>query len=377
MPFCYSPWTNIDISPQGDINPCCKFQKQHYTQTFNIKTHSIAEYANSELVDSIKQEFQQGLWPAGCDRCRIEEENGIQSKRQLDYTRWSDHYRPLDNNLTHVTFLTASIAFGNTCNLTCITCGPESSSRWQKEYQTVYGINKPSFHFYKKEFVQNFINHAPNVIHLDIPGGEPFLSGVTEQKQLLAHYIQTGQAKDISIHYTTNVTVYPDHDWWELWKHFKEIDMQLSIDGIGLQYEYIRYPANWPTVLSNIHRYLDQQRLLNNFRLSVSHTVSAYNIYYLDEFFTWCYTIGLPRPWLGRVHKPAHMRPSVWTTPAKEYIINKLQSSQHLDVKQWAVLLTNTDDSNLFKDFKEKMQIHDQYRSLNFAKTFPDLAEYI
>ena len=240
-------------------------------------------------------------------------------------------------------------------------------SRWQREYQTVYGINKLPFHFY----------YAPGIIHLDIPGGEPFLSGVKEQKQLLTHYIQTGQSKDISIHYTTNVTIYPDSEWWELWKYFKEIDMQLSIDGVGQRYEYIRYPANWNTVLENTSQYLNQQKLLNNLRLSVSHTVSAYNIFYLDEFFTWCYNIGLPRPWLGRVHKPSFMRPSVWPKPVRDIIVTKLNLSNDQDVKQWAELIRNTDDSNLFSEFKEKMQMHDEYRALSFAQTFPELANYI
>jgi hypothetical protein len=372
MPFCYSPWTNVDISPRGDITPCCKFQDNN---KLNIQTSTLSDYANSESLSNIKQQFLNDQWPAGCERCRIEEDNGIESKRILDYTRWKEHYARVD--LNNNKFLTASIAFGNTCNLTCITCGPESSSRWQREYQIVYGINRLPFHFYKNEFVRDFINHTPGIIHLDIPGGEPFLSGVTEQKQLLAHYIQTGQAKDISIHYTTNVTMYPDPEWWELWQHFNEIDMQLSIDGVGQRYEYIRYPANWDTVLENINQYLEQQGLLGNFRLSVSHTVSAYNIYYLDEFVLWCYTVGLPRPWMGRVHNPAFMRPSVWSTPARDVIINKLFSSNDPDVKQWAELIRNTDDSDLFDEFKEKMQKHDEYRALNFADTFPELATYI
>jgi Iron-sulfur cluster-binding domain len=372
MPFCYSPWTNIDISPQGNITPCCKFQDKN---KFNIQKNTLLDYANSEWVKNVKQKFLDNEWPDGCDRCRIEEENGIESKRILDYIRWKEHYVTVD--LAATEFLTASIAFGNTCNLTCITCGPTSSSRWQKEYQQLYGVNIKPFHFYKQDFVQNFILQAPGILHLDIPGGEPFLSGVAEQHQLLTHYIQSGQAKNISIHYTTNATVYPSAKWWELWKHFKDIDMQLSVDGIGDRYEYIRYPANWNSVIHNISRYIEQEQILDNFRVSVSHTVSAYNIYYLDEFFEWCYTVGLPRPWLGRVHNPAYMRPGVWTNSAMELIINKLQSSKHPDVTQWAQLLTNTDDSNLFKDFKEKMQLHDRYRSLDFAKTFPELAAYI
>ena len=372
MPFCYAPWTNIDISPGGDIAPCCKFS---HGKKFNIRDSSLNDYANSQSLHEIKQQFLNDQWPSECERCRIEEENKIESKRVLDYTRWKDRYNTVDLNSTE--FLTASIAFGNTCNLTCITCGPVSSSRWQKEYQTVYGINKPPFHFYKEDFVQDFIDHAPNVVHLDIPGGEPFLSGVTEQKQLLEHYVRTGQAKHISIHYTTNMTIYPDQEWWDLWQHFKEIDMQLSIDGVGQRYEYIRYPAKWNTVSENINQYLEKQQVLDNFRLSVSHTVSAYNIYYLDEFVLWCYTIGLPRPWIGRVHNPNFMRPSVWPNPARDRIIFKLTSSNDPDVKQWAELIRNTDDSNLFSEFKEKMQKHDEYRALNFADTFPELATYI
>ncbi len=151
MPFCYSPWTNIDISPQGDITPCCKFQAQYYDQKFNIQTQTIKQYAESEFITLLKQEFQQGGWPQGCERCRIEEENNIKSKRQLDYDRWHEYYQ--HRNINNLKFITASVAFGNTCNLTCITCNPYSSSRWQQEYRTITGADIKPYHFYKEKFV--------------------------------------------------------------------------------------------------------------------------------------------------------------------------------------------------------------------------------
>lgn len=373
MPFCYSPWTNIDISPIGDITPCCKFQKQYYDQQFNIQTGSINEYTNSAMINEVKQDFQQGNWPTGCERCRIEESNGIESKRQLDYARWKEHYKLYD--LGSNKFITTSIAFGNTCNLKCITCGPYSSSRWQKEYHDIYGKEIPHFKFYKKNFVQDFIAQAPNIVHLDIPGGEPFLSGVNEQQSLLEHYISTDQAKNITLHYTTNVQVFPGTRWWQLWNHFKEVDIQLSIDGVGTRYEYIRYPASWELLVENVSNYLKIQQ--SNIKLSVSHTVSAYNIYYLDEFFAWCYNIGLPRPWLGRVHTPAHMRPTVWSDPARTIIINQLVNSRYPDIVNWATLVINNNDSNLFETFKIKVNEHDAYRQLDFSKVFPELAKYL
>ena len=375
MPFCYSPWSNIDINPMGRITPCCKFQTVEYPITFNLQNNSIEEYRNSEFLKKIKQEFNNNQWPAGCTRCRIEEENGIESKRLLDYTRWKDNYKSYD--LEKSEFITVSIAFGNTCNLTCITCGSHSSSRWHNEYKSIYGIDIPHFKFYKENFVKDFIALAPDLIHVDIPGGEPFLSGVSEQQELLSYYITTGQAKNITLHYTTNTTVFPDQPWWKLWSHFKEVDIQLSIDGVGARYEYIRYPGNWETVVNHTSQYLQKKQTSSNIRLSVSHTVSAYNIFYLDEFFQWCYTIGLPRPWLGRVHTPAHMRPTVWTQPAKNIIVQRLATSVYEDVQTWGKLVNNTDDTEFFNKFIENLHKHDAYRQLNFSNTFPELAEYI
>jgi radical SAM protein with 4Fe4S-binding SPASM domain len=375
MPFCYAPWTNIDISPSGNVTPCCKFQTDHYTQKFNIQNTSIDEYADSEFVAEIKQQFKQGEWPVGCERCKIEENNGIESKRILDYTRWKEYYNNYD--LDSNKFITSSIAFGNTCNLKCITCGPHSSSRWQKEYFDLYQVDVPHHKFYKNNFVRDFVKHAPHMIHVDIPGGEPFLSGVKEQQELLNYYIDNGQAKEISLHYTTNGTVFPDDVWWSLWKNFKEIDLQLSIDGVGNRYEYIRYPANWSELTNNVGRYVANEKQLDNVRLSVSHTVSAYNIYYLDEFVSWCYTVGLPKPWFGRVHNPIHMRPTVWPQNVCASIADHLNTSEHSDVRVWAELVINENDSEHFEMFRNKMQQHDQYRGLDFDNTFPELTKYL
>ena len=373
MTFCHSPWTNIDISPQGAIAPCCKFQMGTYNQKFNIQQDSLDSYITSSFLAEVKQIFKQGQWPQGCERCRIEEQNNIPSKRQLDHQRWQEQYAQYQLNSNQ--FITASIAFGNTCNLKCITCGPYSSSRWQQEYREIYNIDIDNVRFYRDDFVEKFIAQAPNIVHLDVPGGEPFLSGVPEQQRLLTHYVNSGQAKNITLHYTTNATVFPDSSWWQLWQHFKEVDLQLSIDGVAARYEYIRYPGNWDILVSNVDRYLERQS--GNFRLSVSHTVSAYNIYYLDEFVSWCYNKHLPRPWLGRVHNPAHMRPTVWTMKARQKIISHLNQSSQDDVRNWAQLMDQNDDSMLFEQFQQRLHQHDQYRNTNFVMTFPELAEYI
>ena len=373
MPFCYAPWTNIDIDPQGSMTPCCKFEKQYYNQQYKIQTHSLTEYSNSKLINDVKQDFLEDRWPIGCERCQIEELNKVKSKRQLDYERWKEYYDSYD--LDDNKFITTSVAFGNTCNLKCIICSSHASSKWQKEYYELYGEDIPHFKFYKKNFVQDFIKQAPDIVHIDLSGGEPFLSGITEQKDLLSHYIDVGQAKNITLHYTTNVQIFPDKEWWELWSHFKEVEIQLSIDGINDRYEYLRYPAKWSILIENLNKYL--KITLPNFKLSVSHTISAYNVYYLDEFFTWCYNVGLPSPWVGRVHVPQLMRPEIWIEVAKHEIVEKLKTSKHPDVQSWANLINAVDLSTAFGEFKNKLLMHDEYRKTNFKNTFPELAKYI
>lgn len=375
MPFCFAPWSNIDISPPGDISPCCKFRHRYYTdQPLNIKQHGPSAYLKSKTLETVKQDFQLDRWPKGCERCRIEEENGIASKRQLDHDRWQRNYQDYDISTNRV--LTASVAFGNTCNLVCITCNPFSSSRWQREHFMLHGQDVPPNHFYRDDFVDEFLDLAPDIIHLDIPGGEPFLSGVVQQKQLLQRLIDQGRAHEISIHYTTNATIWPGQDWWDLWQHFKEIDMQLSIDGVGSRYEYIRWPGEWSQLLHNVNSYQQQQSSSHNLRLSVSHTVSAYNVYYIPEFLDWIVAQGLPRPWMGRVNDPIYMRPSVWPSAAKQCIIDNLDRD-NVDCRTWADLISNTDDSDRFDLFRERLAWHDRYRGLDFMQTFPEMANFL
>jgi MoaA/NifB/PqqE/SkfB family radical SAM enzyme len=373
--FCYAPWSNLEILPSGEILPCCKFQSLPGAQTFNIVQHDIQDFRNSQLLSSVKQDFIQGKWPAGCNRCRIEESSGIKSKRNLDYERWHTHYSSYDLDSENI--LTISMALGNTCNLKCIICNPTASSKWQKEYADIYNIKVDSISSVRKKVINGITDIAPNLVHVDVHGGEPFLSGIEEHRDFLDHYINNGCAGDVSIHYTTNGTVWPDQEWFDRWKHFKEIDLQISIDGINQRYEYLRYPASWSTLEANVQQYIAYEKTQSNFRLSVAHTVSAYNVYYLEEFIIWCNNVGLPSPWIGKLHRPSVLRPTVWSKDAKMHIIKHLESSQLAEVKKWAHHLTTIDDSTEFEVFVKRTHAHDKYRSLDFKKTFPELATYI
>ena len=148
-PLCLIPWTSIDIGLGGTMAPCCKFRAQVRAQnknynSLNINKNTISQYASSDYLNAIKQDMLKNEWPEGCSRCRIEEESNIKSKRILDYERWPEEF---DNYTPEMGFIIASIIFGNTCNLKCITCKSVASSRWRKEYKELYGVDIPHDEF--------------------------------------------------------------------------------------------------------------------------------------------------------------------------------------------------------------------------------------
>jgi len=369
MTYCYAPWTNIDITEKGTLGPCCKFRHSEYNeQPLNIQSSTLEDYQNSDVLKQAKADFISGQWPLGCIRCRIEEENNIKSKRQLDLQRWKAEYATYETG-----YLTASIALGNTCNLACVTCNAYSSSRWQREYKELTGLDIKPIHYYRNNFVQEFVENGPKITHIDFGGGEPFLTARKQHSELLNYYIQAGKSNGMTLHYTTNGTVYPDLETWNLLDQFGSVEIQFSLDGVADRFEYIRYPAKWDQVQTVVKQYIERAST----QLSVSHTVSAFNIFYLDEFLSWCKHIGLPKPWLGRVHEPSCLQPTVWNKLASQAIVEKLNSSRHFDCRIWAQLMSSNNNEELFPEFVKRVQWIDTNRQTNFAKTFPELKEYV
>ncbi len=370
--FCRLPWLNVDIDPTGLIRPCCKFMQRNYTTRFTVATHSLDEYKNSEFIRTLKQEMLDGKKPVGCDRCWLDEKNGIKSKRILDWERHTQEFENYDLESDEI--LVLGLSLGSYCNLKCWVCGPFSSSKWIKEWESHTGQRIEIQEFYKDDqFIRDIMDHIGSVIHIDFPGGEPLLTGVTEQHKILNHLIEIGAAPRISLHYTTNATAFPGPEYWGEWKEFKNVDIQMSIDDIGDRFEFNRYPAKWSTVYPIIKQYQEKEQELPNIQLSISHNLSVFTIFYLPEFYQWCLDEGLPNPWLGRLHRPEYYRFSVFPQEGKQAVIDKLNSSPHSEVRYWTCWLEEEDDSDRMGKFWEMTQKKDAYRGQSFRDTFPEI----
>lgn len=362
--LCHHPWVGLDVSPQGEFRPCCKYQS-------GIDT-SLSGYLNNEALQQLKKEFLEGKRPIGCKRCWDDEDAGLPSKRQLDSEYIFHNKTPNWNSLKVL-----SLPFGNSCNLACRTCSSYASSGWISESKKlkkhlpdlmIYKHQK----FYKDEkFIEQIKNISADVTHVEFPGGEPFLAGINEHLDFLDFLIQCNP-QDISLHYMTNSTIVPGENFWTRWSKFKNVDIQLSIDGTGQQFEYIRWPGTWQEVHENIK--LFQLKKTSNIQISISHTVSVFNVFYLPEFVKWCLQNKLGKPYLGVVADPTIYSIKVLPCKVKKTIGNKLNRFMFKEV----VSYMNSENLEHELDHAIKnIKLLDQQRNQNFADIFPEFYQLL
>ena len=353
---CYYPWVGLDISQQGEYKPCCKYG--------NVVAKSLEDYLVSEELASLKKSFLAGERPQGCGRCWRDEDAGILSKRQLDNRTTFNNIEP---DLSK--FKVLSLPFGNTCNLACRTCKSHSSSKWLQEEKKLIKYFPdlklyPHNQYYKdNNFIDKIKKISDDLVLLEVPGGEPFITGIEEHLEFL-NYLIKHNARNLIIRYMTNVTMLPDERFWDIWKHFKKVDIQLSIDGVDKVFEYTRWPASWNEVYANIKFYQQKEREFNNIYISVGHTISIFNIYYLDRFLLWCESEGLPAPYLGLVSKPERYNITVLSPKTKAYLSDFLS---HPGVKPIKNFMNSQDNSHLLGKLYDYVTVIDKQRDQTFA----------
>ena len=83
-------------------------------------------------------------------------------------------------------------------------------------------------------------------------------------------------------------------------------------------------------------------------------------------------------PWINQLHIPVYLSPFVWPEEARSMIAQHLFTSKWPQVKNWSNTMSKLGSTiNLFQEFIQFVNRHDQYRKLNFKKTFPELSNYI
>jgi MoaA/NifB/PqqE/SkfB family radical SAM enzyme len=394
--ICMLPWISIETSPTGTARPCC-LAVDEITRTdgtkYLLRENSLEEIYSSEYMQDLRQDFLAGNKPATCQRCWDEEAAGRTSKRMNSRVRLKEYYDSVDwNNLNPNQLWFIDLKLGNICNLKCRICGSWSSSKWaQEEINYVDQEHQlAKIHYDRKthlayKFLQdgawpreseifwdNFKTLLPNIKYLEFTGGEPFL--IEQHFELLRYAVENDYAKNIEIHYNTNGTVFPD--CYDIWNHFKHVEIAFSIDNTGSRFEYERYGANWNEVQTNIGKF----NQLRNSKLStqVCLTVNIQNVYYLPELCEWLAEHTFNHVYFNMLHDPWHMCIGKMTAEAQKIVIERLTNhvfgpKHRAEIMRIIKFIENGQGSD-GKEFLRKMRLTDEYRKQSFADTHPEIA---
>lgn len=399
---CINVFKGLRYSTSGEAAFCCKSALSLDDKNGNecrIYTHDFNEALTGKLATEIRNDLENGKKHPNCKQCWDEELAGIPSKRILDNKKtvdyWGQEY--LDDKTVEPAIVELNL--GTLCNLKCRICGPWCSSRWVEEFFTIKTQGndpgpdaKKNYMLMVKNWQGNYEDDSPAWEHIekslpylkqiDMYGGEPFL--VEKQWKMLKRSIELGYSKNQILHFNTNATQFnPSHI--ELLKHFKQVLISLSIDGIGKRFEYQRHPAKWSLVENNIRKFLSLQNDNDNIHVSACLTVSTLNVYYLEETLKHFAEIGLGYS-INILHSPPHYNikniPKEIKQQITEYytLILKEITDQYMGERIQHVLdfmNTTETDNNSWSEFFVNTKLKDSYRKENFKETFPEFCKLI
>lgn len=296
-----------------------------------------------------------------------------------------------EGEYTEIKLKYIDIRFSNLCNLKCRGCGPSLSSSWYDDYQKLYDFKSEdpkvrSISNDSPDFWKIFKNVVLDAEEIYFGGGEPLIT--KEHFDLLRYLISIGKT-DVRLSYNTNLTTltYGNHNLAELWSQFKDVNLGISIDDLGLRGEYFRSGTKWAVLENNLRILKDSYPLIRRY---VNCTVNLTNIYYLPELYEYLTAekvINENGFNINLLLDPNHLRIDVLPREAKMEVKRKLEAfmakfGEHppkffYDLKNIIQHMLKEDHSHELPSFIKITKKLDQIRSEDFIAVYPELAKII
>lgn len=379
MSYCILPFVNLEARTDGTISPCCIMQD---SAPENLSDGAkLSDVWQGKWIRQYRNKFLAGEKPDACANCWNEEKVGMQSKRLRELTYYKNELGLEHLDKPTETPITLDLKLGNICNSKCRICTSFASSQWGKEEIAIDPNNKHrvlkfnrlgSWPKINEQFWKEIDTWAPSLRKLEFFGGEPLL--IDRHYDILEKCVELGVAKDISISYNTNGSIFPE-DKINLWKEFKSVLIFFSIDDIEDKFNYIRHPGKFDQVIENMSKF---SKLEGNFEFGIFQTIGILNICTMNSLTKFCEENLPMRMHYNMVFEPKHMSAKCLPTDVKQSITQMYSGEQPEFIKNTLDFMNGEQYSDeYFKQFIHTTKFGDEFRNENFAETFPELYELI
>lgn len=333
---------------------------------FQINT--VENFWNNNNFIPLREKNKSNIWDPGCSNCQRLEASGHASMRTgmnngLGITGKTELCGPARIDLM----------FDISCNLACRTCGPASSTFWQKHLKAHDLWTQPIFSPRRSDEVIHSLQQLDlsNLQQVVFCGGETMLgqyywdvaewlaNNVPNAKQQLTVCFQTNGTQPISSKHIDTI------------EKLHLVKLHVSLDGIGEKFEYLRWPASWNQVVDNIMQL--KQTAPGNIMFLIEETISIFNLLYTDELSQWVQQHFATNREGDIVNHTKHLAFGDFSVSkcSAEYV-TAVQGTcnQHLIPADWS------ENPAQIRSMIQLIKKFDHLRNQSFEKTFPELANF-
>lgn len=300
----------------------------------------------------------------GCYRCKSKEQTHGQSQRTRINQQMPDGIGD--------TIYKLEIVLDTTCNAACIQCSGLQSSLWRLEVAKEKSQGKV-IHIQPESQIDSKIDYINSTIDTQqvkswhFWGGEPL---ATDTHLKFLNKIE--DFSEVSLAYTTNGSIFPNDEILEIWSKCKNVTINMSADGVGDRFHYIRYPLSWKKWAENAIRFRNE---VDNVTLQINYCVLPLNALYVNEMKEWLDS-NLATHKNGKAISfnfirgegtidlectPLSLREEVWKSLGEDHIVSNLLKE---------VPVSDPDEMLLH------LNRWDKHRKLNWRTVFPEIVKH-
>ena len=285
---CSASWYELNISAPDDVVSCCCYYSGE-KDAWNDDPVDLDAYWNSprmQAVRAINANPASGM-SGGCDGCYYFQNRGESGAYFADFLNMgASNLSPAqrENWLAAVDDYKAGrihvrsrplryyVNFGFGCNITCIMCHQVPRRRKNQRQ-----VNADTLLHWKDDL--------KGAIDITVIGGEPF--ALIEATKFIKAVVHDPELDDVQLTICTNGTLHHKHLDYLVNK--RKLQLAISLDTIGEEFERIRVGASWKQIERNILEFIETGK-----RLGLEWTVQSpclllkTGIPRLVDYVDWC-----------------------------------------------------------------------------------------
>ena len=320
--LCPAPFSSISV--RMDDRLASDKVDSVYSCCCNLKPQS-----SHHDLNTLKQNIINGVKSDACERCYTHEKNsGYSERMRLLGALDPDNFEQFTNTYT-VNHKEVYIKLSNRCPLACRSCQESDSSTFAKIHNKQHLIPLAvSTDITEQDEYQNIKQLLEQVYHeaeypvVHLTGGEVLVhNGAVE---ILKWLSDQGLSNKFTVRFTTALSVPVPRRLVDTFNRFRHIHFNISIDSVGTNYQYVRWPAKFSKIENNLEQLEQVKTLCNGFSSSIVPVWTINNIMYLEEFLDY---FEHTESWIAPIQViwPEYLTPEILPQPYRMQVQQKVE----------------------------------------------------